>query len=192
MQAFIKDAIQESILAKEKLLELSLPIEKAIKIVMTTLKAHKKLLIAGNGGSAADAQHFAAELVVQYTQKRAALPAIALTTDSSILTACSNDFGYEYVFERQIEALGQKGDLFIGLTSSGNSKNMVLAVEKAQHMGLKTLLFLGRDGGSLKRRADVELIIPSVSTSRIQECHELIYHIICEAVEKECAQEKHA
>ena len=189
MQNFIKDSIKESLKTKEKLLDLVPTIEKAITLIIRALKANKKLLIAGNGGSAADAQHFAAELVVRYTTNRKALPAIALTTDSSVLTACGNDLGFEHIFERQVEALGQKDDVFIGLTTSGNSKNIITAFTTAQQQGLKTVLFLGRDGGMLKHRADVELIVPNTNTARIQECHELIYHIIGEAVEREFMKE---
>ena len=139
LQTGIKNAINESLKTKEQLLKLVPTIEKAILLIIAAIKAHKKLLIAGNGGSAADAQHFAAELVVRYMANRRALPAIALATDSSVLTAGGNDLGFEHIFERQVEALGQKDDVFIGLTTSGNSQNIILAFKKAQQLDMKTV-----------------------------------------------------
>lgn len=153
--------------------------------VWDVLNSGHKILIAGNGGSAADAQHFAAELVGRYKLERKAYPAIALTTDSSLITAWSNDYDFVSVFSRQLEALGQAGDLFIGISTSGNSLNIVQAVKTAKRLGLDTICLLGRDGGQLKDLADIFLIVPSFNTPRIQETHIMLIHIICEEVEKQ-------
>lgn len=137
-----------------------------------------KIMFAGNGGSAADAMHFAEELSVRFHKNRRALAAISLL-DSSVLTCCANDFGYEYVFSRQIEALGKPGDVFVGLSTSGNSPNVIRAVEASKKIGVKTVGFLGKDGGKLKGQCDVELIVPSQNTARIQEVHKLVFHSLC-------------
>ena len=183
----VSDNIQGSIIVKKKLLSKSHVIFEAGKLASETLKNQGKILLCGNGGSAADAQHIAAELVVRYKAKndRPALPALSLSTDPSFLTAAGNDLGYENIFARSIEAFGKKGDLLIGISTSGNSKNMVNAVQKAKEMGLKVLLFLGNDGGLLKGKGDTEICVPSEETARIQECHILIGHILCSIVEKE-------
>lgn len=138
-----------------------------------------KILLAGNGGSAADAQHIAAEFVGRYVKKRLSLPAIALTVDTSALTAIANDYGYDYVFARQIEGLGNAGDVFIGISTSGNSPNIVKAVEAAHRKELTTVLLLGKDGGILRGVGNMEMIVPSDITAHIQEMHILIGHIIC-------------
>jgi D-sedoheptulose 7-phosphate isomerase len=143
-----------------------------------------KILLAGNGGSAADAQHIAAEFVGRFVKERRSLPAIALTVDTSALTAIANDYGFESVFARQIEGLGRKEDVFIGISTSGNSPNIVSAVEAAQKNGLTTILFLGRDGGILRGVADAEIIVPSDITAHIQEMHILIGHILCEYIDE--------
>lgn len=147
------------------------------------LRRGGKILVAGNGGSAADAQHLAAELSGRYLKERRALAGIALTTDTSALTAIGNDYGFEVVFSRQVEALGRPGDLFIGISTSGNSPNIVKAVESAKELGLKTLGLLGRDGGKLKGLVDDPLVVPSSVTARIQEVHQMIYHFWCEAID---------
>lgn len=147
------------------------------------LRRGGRILVAGNGGSAADAQHLAAELSGRYLKERKALAGIALTTDTSALTAIGNDYGFDFVFSRQVEALGRPGDLFIGLSTSGNSPNIVKAVESAKHLGLKTLGLLGRDGGKLKGLVDDALIVPSTVTARIQEVHQMVYHFWCEALD---------
>jgi len=144
-----------------------------------------KLLIAGNGGSAADSQHFAAEIVGRYKKERRGYPAIALTTDTSILTAWGNDYDFESVFSRQIESLGQQGDIFLGISTSGNSKNVILAVKKAKEMGMITIGLLGNNGGNLKDLVDMSIIVPSTNTARIQEVHITIIHILCEEIEHE-------
>jgi D-sedoheptulose 7-phosphate isomerase len=143
-----------------------------------------KILFFGNGGSAADAQHLATELSVRFVSDRRALAGIALTTDSSVLTACGNDFGFDAVFARQIEALGRAGDVAIGFSTSGNSPNIVRALETAREMGMTAAAFSGRTGGKLKGVADPLLLIPSNTTARVQEMHELLGHILCAEIEE--------
>jgi len=143
-----------------------------------------KILICGNGGSAADAQHFAAELSGRYLKERRALAGISLTTDTSALTAIGNDYGFDRVFSRQVEALGRPGDLLVGISTSGNSPNVILAVEAAKALGLRTLCLLGRDGGKLLSLADEALVVPSPVTARIQEVHQMVYHFWCEALDE--------
>ncbi|MBU1165992.1 D-sedoheptulose 7-phosphate isomerase, partial [Candidatus Micrarchaeota archaeon] len=141
------------------------------------------LLICGNGGSAADAQHFAAELVGRYKKERKALPAIALTTDTSVITAISNDYGFEHVFSRQVEALSAGGDVLFLISTSGNSPNLLEAAKKAKTLGIKIIGLLGKGGGKLKSMCDHAIVIPSDNTPRIQEMHVLVIHMICESVE---------
>ena len=150
-----------------------------------TLKNGNKVLLMGNGGSAADSQHIAAELVGRFKNERKGLPAIALTTDTSILTAVGNDYSFNEIFARQIEALANKGDLVIGISTSGNSENVIKGILKAKEIGCYTVGLLGKDGGKLKDLVDLPIIVPSNSTPRIQECHILIGHIICEIVDRE-------
>ena len=147
------------------------------------LKRGCRILICGNGGSAADAQHLAAELSGRYVKERRALAGIALTTDTSALTAIGNDYGYDMVFSRQVEALGRPGDLLIGISTSGNSPNVILAVEAAKALGMKTLALLGRDGGKLKALADDALVVPCTVTARVQELHQMTYHFWCEIID---------
>ena len=147
------------------------------------LRRGGRILVAGNGGSAADAQHLAAELSGRYLKERRALAGIALTTDTSALTAIGNDYGFDFVFSRQVEALGRPGDLFIGISTSGNSPNILKAVESAKELGMRTLGLLGRDGGKLKGMVDDALIVPSSVTARIQEVHQMVYHFWCEAID---------
>lgn len=147
------------------------------------LKSGGKVLLCGNGGSAADAQHIAAELVCRFESQRRGLPAIALTTDSSALTAISNDFGYERVFARQVEALARPGDVLIAISTSGNSANVLAAVDVAREMGVSCIGLLGGSGGQLKARVDQALVIDSTVTARIQECHILVGHIWCGMVD---------
>lgn len=156
-----------------------------VSACVTSLKSGGKLLIFGNGGSAADAQHIAAELVVRYKDDRPAIAAIALSTDSSILTAGGNDLGFDQIFARQIEALGRPGDVAIGITTSGTSANVVNALKTARSMGLVSTALTGRDGGIVKTLADPCLIVPSATTARIQEMHILLGHVLCEAIEQE-------
>ncbi|WP_251440713.1 D-sedoheptulose 7-phosphate isomerase [Veillonella intestinalis] len=151
----------------------------------TALASGNKVLFCGNGGSAADAQHLAAELIGRFQKERRSLAAIALTTDTSILTAVANDYGYEEVFARQVEGLGRAGDVLIGISTSGNSGNVVQAALKARDTGMHTIAFTGEGGGKLKEICDITLPIPSKVTARIQEMHILVGHIICELVEEE-------
>jgi D-sedoheptulose 7-phosphate isomerase len=179
----IKSDILEHIDVANKILALENDLLRAGKLCKAAILRGHKILIAGNGGSAADAQHIAAEFVGRYEKDRPSMPAIALTVDTSALTAISNDYGFESVFSRQIEGLGQKGDVFIGISTSGNSKNIVKAVESAHQKGMKIILFLGKDGGILRGQGDIDLIVQSERTARIQEMHILIGHIICSLVE---------
>lgn len=158
-------------------------VEEAGGLVKMTLVSGSKILLCGNGGSAADAQHWAAEFVGRFQKERNAMPAIALTTDTSILTAIANDYGYDKIFSRQVQALGRKGDLLIALSTSGNSANVVNAVEEAQKMGIRTIGMTAEGGGKLKELCDVCIVIPSKVTARAQEVHELIGHILCEIAE---------
>jgi D-sedoheptulose 7-phosphate isomerase len=156
----------------------------SVSLLAEALGAGNKLLVMGNGGSAADAQHFAAEIIGRFKLERPALPAIALTTDSSILTAIGNDYGFDKVFSRQVEGLGMPGDVVFGISTSGNSPNVRAALEKARERGCRTVALLGRDGGMIKAAADIALIVPSADTPRIQEGHVTIIHIICDLLEK--------
>ncbi len=159
-------------------------IEEASQLIARTFVNGNKLLIAGNGGSLCDASHFAEELTGFFRQKRKALPALVLS-EPGHLTCVSNDIGFEWVFARGIEAFGKPGDVFIGLTTSGNSKNIIYACQRAKELGLKVILFLGKDGGSLRGEGDLEMIIPFPTTDRIQEAHMTAMHIIIELVEIE-------
>ncbi len=161
-------------------------IVRSVEMIMETYKRGGKLLLAGNGGSAADAQHWAAEWVIRLTHnlERPSMPAIALTTDTSILTAGANDIGYDNVIARQLEGLGRKGDLFIGISTSGNSGNIINAVNLAKEMGIVTMGILGNTGGKLAPLCDHNVIIPSNSTQRIQEMHAFVGHMMCELSER--------
>lgn len=159
-------------------------IADTVAMLSEALGAGNKLLVLGNGGSAADAQHFAAEIIGRFKLERSALPAIALTTDSSVLTAIGNDYGFDAVFSRQVEGLGRPGDIVFGISTSGNSPNVLAALAKARELGCRTVALLGRDGGAIKTAADIALIVPSTDTPRIQEGHLTIIHIICDLLEK--------
>jgi len=159
-------------------------LDRALEMVRGTVQAGRTLFFCGNGGSAADAQHMATEYVVRYMRNRRAYPAVALTTDTSLLTAAGNDFGFDYVFSRQVEALGRDGDLLIIHSTSGNSPNVLRAAEAARARGLRVLAFSARDGGALKDLADHSVIIPTSRTDRAQELHLCIEHLICEIVEQ--------
>jgi phosphoheptose isomerase len=157
--------------------------------LVATLRQGGKVLLCGNGGSAADAQHIAAELVGRFVRARPGLAAIALTTDTSALTAIANDFGYEQVFARQVQALGRSGDVLVAISTSGNSANVIAAVTQAQAQGMKVVGLLGGDGGALAARVDQALIVPSRETARVQECHILIGHIWCQMVDEAAVSE---
>ena len=187
MKEYIKNQIKKSYETKqaiykdENLLE---KIEEVANLCVELYRGDKKTILAGNGGSAADAQHIAAELVGRYGFDRPSIPSLALTTDTSNLTAIGNDYGYDYVFSRQLEGMGQDGDIFIGISTSGNSVNIINAFESAKKKGIKTIALVGRDGGKMAEVADFTLIVPSDATPRIQESHLLIEHMICDAIEK--------
>lgn len=158
--------------------------------VLDCLRGGGKVLWMGNGGSAADAQHLSAELMVRYKAERGPLASIALTTDTSLITAHSNDYSFDTLFARQVEGLARPGDLVIGISTSGNSGNIIAAVEQAQAMGIKTATLLGRDGGKLGRLADVSVIVPCDETARIQEAHIFIGHWLCEVLDQQLAPEQ--
>ena len=160
------------------------PLAKLAEVCVTSLKAGGKILFCGNGGSAADAQHLSTELVVRYRQNRPALASIALTTDTSLLTAAANDFSFDEVFSRQVEGLARPGDIFIGISTSGNSPNVLKALEAARKVGAIPAGFSGRDGGKMVGLADPLLIVPCDVTARIQEMHILIGHILCDHIER--------
>ncbi len=186
----MKQTIKNELLSHLEVITLSIEtmqdkLESASKLVVETLKNGNKILICGNGGSAADAQHIAAELTGKYKTERRGLPAIALTTDTSALTAIANDYGYDRIFDRQIEALANNGDLIIGISTSGNSKNIINALKIAKELGCKTLGLTGRDGGVMNELCDINLIVPSNNTPRIQEMHILFGHTICQIVDNE-------
>ena len=164
--------------------ELSPAIESTVSLLVRAFKDGKKLLVMGNGGSAADAQHLAAEMVGRFKLERPALPALALTTDSSIVTAIGNDYGFERIFSRQVEAHAVAGDVVIGISTSGNSPNIQLALQIAGSLGCRTVALLGKDGGSIKAVAELAMVVPSNDTARIQEGHIAIIHIVCDLVEK--------
>lgn len=165
--------------------ELRNQINEAVALCVSALGSGRKMMFAGNGGSAADAQHWAGELVSRFYYDRPGLPAIALTTDSSILTAIGNDYGYDYTFARQLEALGQSGDVFVAISTSGNSPNILRAVDAARQRGLHVIGFTGQSGGKLGALCDICFKIPSDETPRIQEGHEFVGHLLCALIESE-------
>lgn len=182
----IKTIMRDSIKAKEAFLdreESSEAFSRACEIMINSLDRGGKILVFGNGGSAADSQHMAAELVVRFEKERKAIPCIALTTDTSILTAGGNDYGYDSVFSRQIEALGSEGDVALAISTSGNSGNILKAVISAKDKKMAAIALSGRSGGKLKEITDVNIIVPSEITARIQEVHSVIIHTICKVIE---------
>ncbi|WP_345986063.1 D-sedoheptulose 7-phosphate isomerase [Sulfurimonas sp. HSL-1656] len=188
MRAYLENEISASIETKQKILNddaLLNTIEAAATACVEAYRRGNKTLLAGNGGSAADAQHIAAELVGRYGFDRPSIPSLALTTDTSNLTAIGNDYGYDKVFSRQLEGMGVEGDIFFGISTSGNSQNIVNAFESAKAKGITTVALVGRDGGKMGQMADIAIIVPSNATPRIQESHILIGHIICDVIEKE-------
>ncbi len=191
MQSIIKQEFSEHIkVSEETIKSIGKPIEIAAKICIDSLKKGGKILIFGNGGSAADAQHIAAELVGRYKTERKGLSAIALTTDTSAITSIANDYGYLHVFERQVEALANKGDVVIGISTGGSSTNIISALKLANNLDCKTIGFSGRDGGEFNALCDVNLIAIAEDTARIQEMHILIGHTICHLIELEFSTPK--
>jgi D-sedoheptulose 7-phosphate isomerase len=185
MRDKIKELLLESIQVKEDLLHTRIDrIIEITNLIIEGINRGGKVILFGNGGSASDSQHIAAELVGRFKKDRLALSAIALTTNTAILTSLANDYGYEIIFAKQIEALGQKNDIAIGISTSGKARNVALGIRQAKKMGLKTVALTGGDGGELVKLADVSLTVPSSVTARIQEAHITIGHIICELVEQ--------
>lgn len=185
MQELIKNMLRESAKLKIELSKNTGIIEEIAKIVIGVYRQGKKVLVFGNGGSAADAQHIAAELVGRFNLEREGLAALALSTNTSILTALGNDYGFERIFARQVEALGEEGDCAIGISTSGNSPNVLEAIRIAKAKGLRTIGFTGAGGGKLAGEVEVYLAVPSNDTPRIQEVHITCGHIICQLVEGE-------
>ena len=184
MDKIIQKRFKESSEVKARFLKENLSkLLEVIKLISHTFEAGNKLFFFGNGGSAADAQHFAAEFVNRYIMDRPPLPAIALTTDTSILTSISNDMAFNDIFSRQIKALGKEGDVAVGISTSGNSSNVIKAFEVAKEIGMKTVALAGNDGGVLAKIADISLVVSSSSTPRVQETHILVGHLLCEMVE---------
>lgn len=186
----IKHFLNESARLKQTVAEtLAGDIHNVIELIRGSLNKGGKLMLMGNGGSAADAQHIAAELIGRFKKERKAIPAIALTTDSSILTCLANDYGYESVFSRQVEALARKGDVVMGISASGNSENVIRAFHSADEIGAVTIGLLGNDGGKMKDIVHAAVVVPSTDTARIQEVHITIGHIICEVLEQDLIHE---
>lgn len=194
VKKLLVEAIQEAkanLNAFENATEFHTHFEKSIEMMVQTCKAGGALFVAGNGGSAADAQHFVAELIVRLNKDRDPIRAIALTVDTSVITACGNDFSYEDIFSRQVEALMTPKDLFIGITTSGNSPNILRCFAMCKKIGAKSILLGGKDGGKAVKEnmADLNLIVPGPNTARIQEAHEITYHTICYALEKRLVED---
>ena len=187
LQQRIQQHFTASIQTKQKALELlATPLEAAARLILATLQQDGKVLSCGNGGSAGDAQHFSSEMLNRFEQERRGLPAIALTTDTSTLTSIANDYSYERVFARQVEALGRKGDVLLAISTSGNSANVNRAIEAAHQCGMAVIALSGKAGGSMQallQTGDIELRVPPDSTARIQETHLLLIHCICDMVD---------
>ena len=180
----IENEIKEHITVIDSLKDLSAVINDVANLIADCLQSNGKIILCGNGGSSSDSQHIAAEFVGRFIEDRKALAAIALNSDTAILTSVSNDYGYDFVFERQIEALGNENDILMAFTSSGSSKNINIAVKKAQEMGIKVIGFTGKSGGDLKPMSDFSLHIASEVTARIQEAHLFLGHVLCKMVER--------
>jgi len=191
MRERIKDILLESIQVKEGILRNQInQIAQIAQLMIDCLKKDGKVIVFGNGGSASDSQHIAAELVGRFKKDRSALAGIALTTNTAVLTSLANDYGYDVIFSRQVEALGKKNDVVLGISTSGKAKNVTLGIKQAKKMGIKTVALSGGDGGDIVKIADVSLVVSSKITARIQEAHITIAHIICEIIEQELCQEQ--
>lgn len=193
---FLKEAIKENMDEHFRVLQkmedlLNDQIIFALDLILKCLRSNGTIFTCGNGGSASDSMHISSELVCRFKNERPPLKSISLSADSSILTSISNDYSYEDIFSRQIEALGEKNDLLIGISTSGNSKNIINAFKKAKQKNIKVVGLLGKSGGDAAKFADCSIVIPSNSTARIQEMHKLLYHIFCDLVEKELGYEKY-
>ena len=186
---FINDQIKKIMTESSSLIlnsiNLSEKIEESINEIIKCFKRGNKIIVFGNGGSAADAQHIVAEFIGRFQKERKSLPAISLTTDSSIITSLANDYSYDIVFSRQCESLVSKGDVVIGISTSGKSKNVEEGIKTAKKKGAITIGLLGGDGGTIKNSTDISIVVSSTNTARIQEVHRVIYHIICDVVENE-------
>ena len=188
MKSMIQNEIQAHKETMERVAETLPPeIEAACKLAVDTINAGNKILLCGNGGSAADSQHIAAELIGRFKKERRGLAAIALTTDTSALTAIANDYAYEDIFSRQIEGLAKSGDMIIGISTTGNSANVVSAFKRGRKLGCKTIGLSGKDGGKFTGECDLNIIVPSDTTARVQEVHILIGHMICQAIDDYCS-----
>lgn len=193
MDRIIRECLNESVKVKRKILDdpsLLDKIKQTASLIIEAYGNRKKLILFGNGGSAADAQHIAAELVNKFKLERSALPALAFTTDTSILTSIANDYDYAGVFARQVEALVEEGDVVIGISTSGGSLNVLKGIEVAKEKGARTIGFTGKDGGKLSQIADLTVEVPSSDTPRVQEAHITILHIVCFLVERELFSKK--
>jgi len=185
MEEIVLKSFRESVHAKEQFFtkKNNALVIKFAEMVVKSFKANGKLMLCGNGGSAADAQHIAAEFINRFEIERPPLPALALTTDTSNLTSIGNDYSFDQIFSKQVRALGRKGDVLLGLSTSGNSANVIKAVETARTMGIKTVVLTGKDGGKLAGAADLNINVEAARTARIQEVHTTICHILCELVD---------
>ena len=191
MKGIISSNIDESAKLHHNILKNKRLVESvvfAVRKITAAIESNNKILVAGNGGSAADAQHFVAELVGRFQIERNGFPAIALTTNTSLVTALANDYSFDRVFARQVETLARPGDIFVAITTSGNSNNIISALESANKIGIESIGLLGKDGGKAKNLCTIPIIVPHNSTARIQEIHILLIHSICDAVEKYFAQ----
>ena len=184
MKQIIENEFVEHLKVARNMSSLTDKVELAAQLCIDGLKNDSKILIFGNGGSAADAQHIAAELVGRYKAERKGLPAIALTTDTSALTSIGNDYGYKHVFDRQVEALANKGDIVVGISTGGSSRNVINGLQTAKELGCKLIGFSGRDGGEMNDLCDVNLVVPVEDTPRIQEMHIVIGHTICHLIDQ--------
>jgi D-sedoheptulose 7-phosphate isomerase len=182
--AHLQKAIDEAVATFRGLTVLEEPLNRAAKMVLTCLTSGKKLLVCGNGGSASDATHFATEFLCRFVEDRRPYPAISLTANGEFMTAVCNDYSGDEIFARQVWGLGEKGDVLIAFTTSGKSKNVLRALEEAKRRGIKSICFLGRDGGFTKGAATIDLLVPGNLTVRIQEGQKLLYHVLCEMVEE--------
>ena len=187
IEQIIEKTLNESSKTIESLADLSNEIDKIVNLIIKALTKNKKIIIFGNGGSAADAQHIAAEFLGRYKLKRKSIPAVALTSNSSTTTAIANDYDFSDIFSRQCESLVSKDDIVIGISTSGNSQNVIKGLKTSKKNGGSTIGLLGNNGGKIKNIVDISLVVNSTSVSRIQEAHRVIYHIICEIVEEELA-----
>jgi D-sedoheptulose 7-phosphate isomerase len=185
----LQRAIEDSLATTRQLAAFEQPLSRAAAMVLTCLTSGHKLLICGNGGSASDATHLATEFLCRFQDDRRPYPALSLTANGEFMTAMGNDYHFEQVFSRQVWGLGQKGDLLIAFSTSGKSRNILLALEEANRKNLESICFLGRDGGFTKGVATLEIIVPGTNTARIQEAQKLLFHVLCEIVEEKIPKE---